>query len=204
MVVVANSRTCGKGNSMITRKNHMWMLLAIALCAVAGGLFTLYQTYSRRYAAVAWIRFDEERPYIVGLSPAPPAVKDMGTKQTGLEAIDEGIKRIIRKGKSLDDPLVRDAMLRVFGEDCDGRRELEKSITMSAVGESALVTVRWETGDTRRVDDCAAIIDAVVRECVDMMTAEERRELNHELSPNPDAETDVPPRVTVIRFAGAF
>ena len=101
------------------------MVLAIALCAVAGGLFTLYQTYSRRYAAVAWIRFEEERPYIVGLSSAPPAFKDMGTKQTGLEAIKEGIQRVIRKGQSLDDPPVKEAVLRVFGEDCDGRRDLE-------------------------------------------------------------------------------
>ena len=93
---------------------------------------------------------------------------------------------------------------RVFGEDCDGRSELEKSIIMSAVGESELVTVRLETGDTRRVEDCAAIIDAVVRECVDTRTTEERRELNHELGSNAGAATDVPPRVTVIRFAGAF
>ena len=85
---------------MITRKSQMLMLLAITLCAVAVGLFTLHQMYGRRYAAVAWIRLEEQRPYVVGLSPAPPTFKDMGTKQTGLESLDEAIQRVIRTGDS--------------------------------------------------------------------------------------------------------
>lgn len=187
---------------MTASRSRLLTLIAVALCAVAAGLYTIYQVNNQRFAAAALIRFEGERPHIVGSTLASRTFDSKRSKQSGLEAIQDGIQSVVKEGKSLDDPLVRKAMLRVFAESGDARSELGKRITTRALGDSELFSVQMETGDRRHRGDCETIINAVAQECVQKLTAVEHREQNREMNSLPNAEFDGPPRVAVVRLAG--